>query len=838
MLRATFRSLLARKLRLLLSATAVVLGVSFVSGALILTDTLGQVFDDLFASVNSKTAVEVRGTTPFEVSRQDGAEARRPVPDTLLPRLREVDGVAAAIGDVSGYAVILGPDGKPVTQGGAPALGLNYDSDPRTSSFTLRSGAAPQGPDRVAIDAGTAKKNDFTVGERISVLTRQGRDDYTISGIFGFGTNDNLAGATVAAFDQATAQRVVGTPGELEAIRLAAKDGVSQSELRDRVRAVLPPGTQAITGEEAAKESASAVKEGLGFFNTFLLVFAGVALFVGAFLIFNTFTILVAQRQRELALLRALGASRGQVVRSVLAEAFVVGLIASVLGLAAGIGMAIGLQALIRAVGGSLPQGSLVIATSTVVACFVVGILVTAVAALLPARRASSVPPVAAMRDAVTVEPTLRRGTLIGLVLLALGISGIALGLRGSLAVLGGGALLCFLAVAALSPLLSRPAARLIGAPLARKVPGRLGRLNAMRSPRRTATTAAALMVGLALVSTVSILGASAKASIDKIIKGAVGADLVVQETDGFDGFPPAIGQAVASLDEVRSVDVLRFDAARIGDKTTFITAVPPRAVGTTLTLTRAAGRLALSPGVILASESEAKARSLQPGDTVAVTYGKGAKASVRLGGVYEDNQLIGPYLFDQGAAKNFTRQLDGVLLVRSASGTSVPELRAAVTTAIKDYPTVEAQTADDFASGVADQIDVVTNIINVLLLLSIVIAVLGIVNTLALAVIERTRELGLLRAIGLARRQTRRMITVEAVIVAVFGALLGIAVGSAFGVTLQRALADDGITELRFPVARLAAFVVVAAVAGVVAALLPARRAARLDVLAAVAST
>ena len=838
MLRATFRSLLARKLRLLLSAMAVVLGVSFVSGALILTDTLGAVFDDLFASVNSKTAVEVRGTSPFDASRQDGAEARRPVPADLIPQLSQIDGVTAVVGDVSGYAVILKPDGKPVTQGRAPSIGLNYDTNPATSSFTLRSGKPPVSAGQVAIDAGTAKKNDFAVGQQITVLTRQGRGDYAITGVFGFGGNDNVAGASLIAFDSQTAQQMVGTPGELEAIRLAAAEGVSQTELRDRVRRVLPAGTEAITGTQAADEAASSVKKGLGFFNTFLLVFAGVALFVGAFLIFNTFTILVAQRSRELALLRALGASRGQVVRSVLAEALVVGLVASVLGLGAGVGMAIGLQALIRAVGGSLPQGSLVIAGSTVITCFVVGILVTAVAALLPARRASSVPPVAAMRDAVTAEPTLRRGTLIGLVLLAAGVAAIAFGLRGSLAVLGGGALLCFLAVAALSPLLARPAARVLGAPFARKVPGRLGRLNAMRNPRRTATTAAALMVGLALVSTVSILGDSAKASIDKIIKGAVGADLVVQETQGFAGFPTAVGDAVRSLPQVTTVDALRFDAAKVGAETTFITAVPPRAVGSTLTLTRKSGQLALSPGVVLASESEAKARSLKAGDDVTVTYSKGAKQTVRVGGTYADNQLIGPYLFDQSAAKDFTVQLDGVLLVRAASGTSVASLRAAVDKAIAPYPMVEAQTSDDFAAGVADQINVVITIISVLLLLSIVIAVLGIVNTLALAVIERTRELGLLRAVGLARRQTRRMITVEAVIVSVFGALLGIAVGSAFGITLQRALADQGITELRFPVARLATYVAIAGVAGVVAALLPARRAARLDVLAAVAST
>jgi putative ABC transport system permease protein len=312
----------------------------------------------------------------------------------------------------------------------------------------------------------------------------------------------------------------------------------------------------------------------------------------------------------------------------------------------------------------------------------------------------------------------------------------------------------------------------------------------------------------------------------------------VVQQTQGFDGFPPAVGKSLAALPEVGHIDVLRFDPAKVGDKATFITAVPASSIGTTLTLQKKSGDLDLKPGVLLAGEGEAKARHLKAGQKVDVTFAKGAKRSFTVGGIYEDNQLIGPYLFDTSAAKDFRTQLDGVVLVNAADGTTDAQLRTAVTKALADYPTVEAISRSEFAADVSGQIDVVISIISVLLLLSVLIAVLGIVNTLALAVIERTRELGLLRAVGLARRQTRRMVTVEAVIVAVFGALLGIAVGSAFGVTLQRALADDGISELRFPVVRLVAFVVIAAIAGVLAALLPARRAARLDVLAAVAST
>ena len=837
MLRATFRSLLARKLRLLLSATAIVLGVSFVAGALTLTDTLGKVFDNLFTDVSAKTSVVVRGTKVFEGGSHGDAQ-RLPVPVKLLTTLRSADGVAGATGDVSGYAALLDRKGKVVGTSGAPVLGVNFDANPATSGFTLRAGRAPVGPTDVALDATTAKESSFAPGDTVTVLLRSGRRTLTVSGVFGFGKNDNLAGAKIIAFGQAIAEEELGRPGEYDVVRLAAVRGVSDTALRDRVRALLPRGTEAVTGQESASETSKQIKDALGFFNVFLLVFAAVALFVGAFLIFNTFNILVAQRQRELALLRALGASRGQVTRSVLVEGLVVGLLASAIGLGAGVGVAAGLRALISSFGGALPSGPLIVTTRTVIAAFAVGILVTLLASLLPARRASAVPPIAAMRDAAIPESSLRRSLVIGSVLLLLGVLLVAKGLTGNLPLLGVGALLSFLGVAGLSPLLSRPASRLLGWPLARGVPGRLGQLNAMRNPRRTASTAAALMIGLALVSAVSVLGASTKASVVKIVEGAVGADLVVQQKGFARGFSPTVTQSVRSAPGVARVDVLRFEQAKVGKTVTFVTAVPAESIGRTITLTRKAGDLSLSPGTLLLSDKEAKDRALRPGDSVQVTFGRGSTQTLRVAGTYLANQLVGPYLLDQFASQQFTNRLDSVLLVEARKGVSAEQVRASVDRVVAAEPTVEVLNRAEFTKSTTSQIDTVTTIITILLGLSILIAVLGIVNTLALAVIERTHELGLLRAVGLSRRQTRRMVTVEAVIVSVFGALLGIGVGSVFGIAFQRALADQGIDQLSFPAGRLVVFVVVAGLAGVLAALLPARRAARLDVLRAIATT
>ena len=838
MLRTTLRSLLARKLRLALSGLAVVLGVSFVSGTFVLTDTLSRVFDELFAGVNAGTSVTVRGVSALG---DEDAAAPPPVDEAVLDRVLAVDGVASATGRVSGYAELV-VDGAPVTSGGAPSLGVDIQPDSPLETLTLRDGAAPQGPDEVAVDKATADRVGLEVGDRVQVALREGLRDVTVTGTLGFGDADSFAGASLAAFDLASAQRLVGRPGTFSEIAVAAEDGLGDDVLAERVGAVLPAATEAVTGRQSSAESSAEIKEGLGFFTTGLLVFAGISLFVGAFLIFNTFSMLVAQRARELALLRALGASRRQVTSSVLVEALAVGLLASLVGFALGIGVAAALRALLSLLGIDLPDGELVLAPRTLLVCLLVGVGVTAVAALVPARRAARVAPVEAMRDAGPAEErSLFRRGLLGALLLLTGVGLLAAGLtRGTLPLVGGGAAVTFLGVATLSPLVARPVASALAAPFARLgVPGRLGRANAVRSPRRTSATAAALMVGLALVSAVSVLGSSLKASVDKIVDSQLGADFVLTSSS-FQGFSPSVADRLRAAPEVDGVLALRFAQLLVDGRTGGVSGIDPRAVERVLALDVVDGDLAsLDAGSLAVSADAAEELGLAVGDEVPVTWARTGEASLRLVAVYASNEFLDDYaVVEEAVVAGTDQELLGAVLVNVREGTTPARAREAVDGAVGDLPTVRVDDRAAFVAEQSSQVDQLLNAITVLLVLSVVIAVLGIVNTLALSVVERTRELGLLRAVGLSRRQLRRMIRVESVVIALYGALLGLLVGTAFGWALVRALEEQGVSEFALPLGRLALVVVAAALAGVLAAALPARRAARLDVLAAVAST
>ncbi|MBF9131602.1 ABC transporter permease [Plantactinospora sp. S1510] len=847
MLRATLKSLLARKLRLILSGLAVVLGVMFVSGAFVLTDTLGRSFDTIFSDAYVGTDVGVSAKPKIDVNEMEGMPVAATFPAATLDKVKAVPGVASATGlAMADGARVIGSNGKVLTSFGPPQMGSNWIGE--SGLVTLREGSGPTADDQVAINAGVAEAAKLSVGDRVGVLTLQPKREFTVVGIFGYsGDRDSLGGAQEVAFTERAAQELMlGQPGVFSELTVKAADGVDPAALRDDIATALGDGYVVKTGEQLSDDASAGMKEGLAFFNNILLGFAGVALFVGIFLILNTFSIIVAQRTRELALLRAIGAGRRQVIGSVLVEAVVIGLVASVLGLAAGIGIGALLAYVFGQSVGGLQLAGIGVPASAVISSFVVGLLVTVVAAVLPALRASRIPPVAAMQDIATPDRPLTKISAAGAVVSALGGTLLALGLSGSsgdntLWTILGGVLLCFVGVALLTPLISRPVVSLLGRLFAWSVPGKLGRLNSGRNPRRTAITAAALMVGIALVTGVTVILDSAKSSITALAEDTIQAELVIsgaQTGPRPPSFDPAVLQKAAELPGVAMVAGLYGDRAQIGDKQAWITATSDvAALRQIYRATPTAGSIdSLGPNQLLVDSDTAKERGLAVGDTMPVQLSRGDAQTYTLTGIYAKSDLFNGFLVPASAATNFAVPQPIQAYLQLAPGASVDQVMPKVETLLADSPEVSVADRADFIDQQTSQFDQLLTMIQVLLALAILIAVLGIVNTLALSVLERTRELGLLRAIGLRRAQTMRMITVEAVVISVFGALLGVVVGTGLGAAVVRALREDGITQLVLPWTEMGVFLGLAAVVGVVAAVLPAIRAARLNVLGAIA--
>jgi putative ABC transport system permease protein len=837
MWRATLRSLLARKLRLLLSGLAIVLGVAFVSGTYVLTDTMGKVFDNLFADVNKGTAVVVEGTSALGGGDKD----REPVPQSVLDAVSKVPGVAEANGGVSGTAQVVKKDGKAYDTHGAPSFGVSMNLSSTQDPFVLRQGRAPHGLTEAAVDATTASKAHITVGDRIKILLKGPAQEVTVVGIIGLEKAPSFGGASLIAFDPPSAQRLVGTPGHWALVALAAEPGVSNTELQKRVEAVLPTGFEALTQQQHVDDQSKDIKDGLKVFNIILLIFGFVALFVGVFLIFNTFSMLIAQRTRELALMRALGASRGQVTVSVLVEAVVIGLLSSLIGFVLGIGVAISLRKALDALGVALPGGATVIALRTFVVSVLIGLVATVVAALVPARRAARVAPVQAMRESGPAEDrSLRLRTILGGVLLGLGILTLLGGLSGdgNIQLVGLGAVLSFLGVATLSPLVARPVVGLVGLALVRLgAPSRMGRGNAMRSPRRTAATASALMIGLALVAMVSTFGASAKTSLAGYVDRSLGADYILH-TEQFDTFSPVVASRLRQRTEIDLVAAYSNSQAKVDGKVIEVQGVEAKPLVATLSVQTLNGDItSIDRGELAISENVSKSRGLTVGQKVDVIWSRTGNKPMTIGAVYATNLFAGDYLVGGTVLdSNVTEQLLGVVAVTLKPGVTPEQGRKAVDAVAKDFPNLQVQDQAQLVRAQRKQIDGLLNVITALLSLSVLIALLGVLNTLALSVVERTRELGLLRAVGLSRRQLRRMIRVESVLIAIYGAILGIVIGECFGWALVHALKDQGIDTFAVPFVRLFYVLVGAALGGVLAAALPARRAARLNVLAAIA--
>ena len=843
MRRVMIKGLLAHKLRMALTAVSVVLGVGFVAGTFVLTDTLAATFDNLFAEVNGNTDAQVRSTK--ELSPLNPADPDRgPIPDSLLAAVQKVDGVAEAGGYLGGPATIVGKNGK-LLGGQAPNFGASASNLGTLSPFKIKEGRAPKGETEVVIDAGTAKREHFALGDEIRIESSV-TGTYTLVGTVGFGKQDNLAGAKFALWDVPTTQQVLHRRGEFDTISVRAKEGVSQAEIVDRLRQVLPAGVEAITSDAATAQQADDVKKSLSFFSTFLLAFAAVSLFVGSFIIYNTFTIIVAQRLRELALLRALGASRKQVTRSVLAEGLIVGFFASLVGVGFGVLVAIGLKALFSAVGADLPSTSMVIKPRTVIVPILVGVVITTLSSWGPARKASKVPPVAAIRGAEGIPEgrSLRRRLISGGLVLAVELNALAGGLfgGGGIGLIGIGALFFYGGVAMLSPLAAGPLARLIGSPGARLgTPGRLGQLNAMRNPRRTSSTAAALMIGLGLVSFVTILAASLKTSFAATLDRSVKADYIVQGPNGGQGkFSRQVALQMSQRQELSIVSAMRFNGEfKLEGETKHEDAVDPYTFGAIMDIDVRKGKLVdFLPGAVLVSDKVAADKGYQLGQRIKMVFPRTGEQLMEIVATYHDDALFsnGYIITLDDFGENAGDDLDSLVLVKRAKGVTDATARAAVAPILQQFPAAELQSQEDFKKQVASQIDGLLLFVVILLLLAVFIALIGIVNTLALSIFERTRELGLLRAVGMGRRQMKRMIRWESVIITILGAVLGLAVGAFFGWAAVSAMGDIGVDRLSFPALRLVLFVVLSGAAGVIAAIFPARRAAKLDVLDAIA--
>ena len=843
MWRATLKGILAHKFRLALTTLGVVLGVAFVAGTYVLTDTMGRAFDEVFTQATAGVDVEVRAAVSF--TGQTSIDRGR-IPASVLEEVGAVDGVAVAEGGISGYAQMVDKQGEAIAPVGPPTLGVSWPETQGFSALAVRQGGPPRRDGEVGIDAATAREHRFGVGDRIRVLFQGPSENFRIVGILGFGEADNLGGATLAAFDFQTAQRVLQAGDTLDSVLVQAEKGVSAQQLRNRIAPLLPEGVEAVTGETAAAEQSDAIKEGLGFLSTALLVFAGVALFVGAFTIFNTFNILITQRTRELALLRALGAGPGQVTRSVLAEALAVGIVAWILGLLGGIGLAVGLQALLGAFGIDLPTTGLQVLPRTIIVSLLVGVGVTLAASVAPARRAARIPPIAAMRDVEAVRPVpLGRRSAIGAAVVLLGVAALFAGLfldfGNALALVGLGVAIIFLGVSVLSPVISRPLARAIGSPLPRiaAIPGKLGRENAMRNPRRTASTSAALMVGLALVGTFLILGSSLKVSVGRAIDATLRADYMLSVQGGFTGFSPALADQARELDGVQVVSPVRFGEWRKPGSggTRFVAAVDPSTVERVMELKIQVGSLsALDEKSVMLHRGAAESEGLDVGDTMNMEFASTGVVPMRVIGIYEESRLVDDFVISlESFESNFAQQLDWLVLLKLAPGASSEEVRQGLRGLEREFPNVQIQNQAEVREAQEEQINAVLGLVSALLSLAILIALLGIVNTLVLSVYERTRELGLLRAVGMSRRQVRRMIRWESVVIALIGGVLGLTVGIFFGWALVRALADEGVTDFAAPVGQLVVFLLTAGLVGVVAAIWPARRAAKLNVLRAI---
>lgn len=838
MFTTALKGVFAHRVRLFMTALAIVLGVAFVSGTFVFTDTINARFETLFTDVYAGVDASVRPETP-EFGAQPGQNPGS-FDESLLADVSALEGVSVAEGSVGGFAQIIAPNGDPIGGQGPPTLGFSWIETAALSSVHIAdgNGRAPSGPGEVVIDVGTAGGNDLTIGDEVGIQTLGGTETFEIVGLANFGTEDNLAGATLSIFSLDEGRRLFGLEGRLTSIDILGSDEVAPESLVEAIAPVLPDGAEVVTGDQQTQEQLESITEGLGFLSTALLAFAGVAVFVGAFVIQNTFRIVVAQRIRELALFRAVGATGRQLVSLVTLEALIVGTLASVVGVFAGIGVASGIKAAMNAGGFGLPDGPLTVEARTIFVGLTVGIAVTLVSALLPARRAATVPPVAAMTEvaAPAAGRSLQRRSIGGTITAGAGAALLALGLivenGASLTLVALGSLTVFIGVSVLAPVFAIPIAKVLGRPLP-GITGDLARENTIRQPRRTASTAAALMIGVALVSFVSIFAASIKATVSDTLQGAFPADLAFQSTNFSVGVSPELEADLEQLDEFAVVSAVRAGYIRI-DGEEFNVAAVDGEIEALYDMGPSIDVAGLGDGMLVA-QSVLEDRGWQVGDVLDVEYAATGTIATEIVGMFEDQTFASYMISLDSYQANFPTDQIVITFASLSDGVEIGEGQEAAETVLASFPNLDMNTASEQIAEAEAQVDQLVALFSGLLGLAVVIAVIGIANTLSLSIVERTKEIGLLRAVGLTRRQTRRMVRWEAIIVAVFGALLGVLVGSGLGWATVFSLADDGLGTFALPVGQLAIWLVLAALAGVIAAAGPARTAAKMNVLEAI---
>ncbi len=836
MIRLTLRNLNANKIRLALTTFAIVLGVSFVVSSFVLTDGLRQSFGSL--------SQEIVGTTDLEVRPVSDFGSPKPLDASVEQLIGNVDGVSNAVGQVvSDNIQPIKADGTPVTTAGPPLFGFSWVDDPALSSFTLMDGRAPVAGLEFTIDETSAIDGGFVIGDSYGMITPTGRAELTLVGITRFGEANDTLGAVLTQFPLETARQLFEVEGQFDTVLVRFDSDADPAAVQASIQALLPAGAETLNRTALVDDVNADFDQGIDIINNALLGFAVVALFVSIFIIANTFAIVFGQRTKELALLRAIGASGSQVRKSTMAESFIVGLVASGLGIAGGLGLAAGLTALFDALGAGLPDSPLTLAPRTVVIALIVGVGVTMASAFGPARRASRIAPIAAIQDSVDApRQTDRRRTITGAGLMGVGLAVGGAGLFGSidstpllLAALAGGAVLVFLGLTLMAATAARPVISLLGLPLrALGTAGRLSTRNATRNPRRTASTAASLMIGLALVTMALVVGESLKQGISETLESSVRADFVSSSNNPI---TPSVITELGASSAFDAVAGYRYDEVKILDEVRGVIGSDLEATDKLFDLDVTSGALTNRPDTVAVFADEAIEQGLAVGDQINVEFPTGATDTLTVSAIFASNAIIDEdYLISsEGWTDRFGIAFETWAAALVSEDATTTQALTAIASLQEKYPQVTFESQAELQASIAAEIDQMLVAINALLVLAIVIALIGIANTLALSVFERTRELGLLRAVGMTRRQTRRMIRWEAVQVSLFGSVLGIGAGLVFGWGVVTALPDALLTSLSVPVGRISVLVAVCAFSGLLAAALPARRAARLDVLAAI---